>query len=283
LIDLQTCPTPDNILQERLTDFYTKTRKLTVLTGAGLSADSGIPTFRDKDGFWTVGSVNYMPEEMGTFKMFLEKPLEVWKWFLYRHTICSKAVPNVGHYAIRELEDIFEDRFKLITQNVDGLHFKAKTSRERTYLIHGTLEKTRCGSECSTELYSFPDFTFDKGDELTLEQTEKLKCTKCGNYLRPHVLWFDERYNEKYFKLDSSMRTAKETGLLLIVGTSGATSLPQRIVESVLSKQGIIIDINPNENYFSEIAKKKKNGYSLTGKSSDILPEFVQLFNSLRS
>lgn len=271
----------DNILQERLTDFYAKTRKLTILTGAGLSADSGIPTFRDKDGFWTVGSANYMPEEMGTFKMFSEKPLEVWKWFLYRNTICSKATPNVGHFAIRDLENIFTDRFKLITQNVDGLHFKAQTSRDKTYLIHGTLEKTRCGSECSNELYPFPDFAFDKGDELTTEQIEKLRCTKCDNYLRPHVLWFDERYNEKYFRLDSSLRTAKETGLLLIIGTSGATSLPQRIVESVLSRQGIIIDINPNENYFSEIAKKKKNGYSLNGKSSDILPEFVELFKSL--
>lgn len=103
-----------------------------------------------------------------------------------------------------------------------------------------------------------------------------------GNYLRPHVLWFDEQYNEKYFKLDSSMRVAKETGLLLIVGTSGATTLPQRIVESVLSRQGIIIDINPNENYFSALAQKKKNGYWLKGKSSDVLPEFVQFFQSLQ-
>lgn len=272
----------DNILKKRLTEFFNNARKLTILTGAGLSADSGIPTFRDKDGYWTVGSENYMPEEMGTFKMFTKQPLEVWKWFLYRQTICSKAVPNIGHYAIKELEDIFEDRFRLISQNVDGLHFKAKTSREKTYLIHGTLEKTRCGNECSNELYSFPDFSFNKGEELTLEQTQQLKCKKCDNYLRPHVLWFDERYNEKNFKLDSSMRTAKQTGLLLIVGTSGATTLPQRIVERVLSREGIIIDINPNENYFSEIADKKKNGFSLKGKSSDILPEFVELFRNLK-
>lgn len=271
----------NDILQERLAEFFNNSRKLTILTGAGLSADSGIPTFRDKDGFWTVGSVNYMPEEMGTYKMFSEKPLDVWKWFLYRHTICSKAIPNAGHFAIQELETIFLDRFRLITQNVDGLHFKAQTSRESTYLIHGTLEKIRCGSECSSELYPFPDFAFNKGDELTIEQTEKLKCAKCGNYLRPHVLWFDEYYNEKYFKLDSSMRLAKETGLLLIVGTSGATTLPQRIVERVLSRQGIIIDINPNENYFSELLENKKSGYALKGKSSDILPEFVQFFKSL--
>ncbi len=269
----------DSILEERLTEFSSKKRKLTVLTGAGLSAASGIPTFRDKDGFWTVGSVNYMPEEMGTYEMFLQKPLEVWKWFLYRNTICLKALPNIGHFAITELEKIFEDRFRLITQNVDGLHFKAGTSQEKSYLIHGTLEKSRCGHECSSELYPFPDIRFEKGQDLTNAQIERLRCPKCGYYLRPHVLWFDERYNEKYYKLDSSLRVAKETGLLLIVGTSGATTLPQKIVESVLSKQGIIIDINPSENYFSAIARKKKNGYVLTGRSNDILPEFVEVFN----
>jgi NAD-dependent deacetylase len=267
----------DTILKERLLDFHSKTRKLTILAGAGLSSDSGIPTFRDKDGYWTVGSVNYTPEEIGTYSMFVKQPLEVWKWFLYRFSVCSRALPNAGHFAITELENIFKDRFRLISQNVDGLHFKANTSRERTYLIHGTLEQTRCGKECSNEFYPYPDLPFSKGDDLTDEQIEKLKCPKCGNFLRPHVLWFDETYNEKHFKLNSSLRTAKETGVLLIIGTSGATTLPQRIVESVLSKQGIIIDINPNENYFSKIAEKRKNGYVLTGKSSDILPEFIEI------
>jgi NAD-dependent deacetylase len=263
-------------LRDRLLEFYNGTRKLTVLTGAGLSADSGIPTFRDKDGFWTVGSVNYMPEEMGTYEMFLRQPLDVWRWFLYRFGICEKASPNVGHYAIKELEDIVGDRFQLITQNVDGLHFKAGSSREKAFLIHGTLEYARCGSECSKELYPYPNFSLEKGEELTPEQVEKLKCVKCGNYLRPHVLWFDEMYNEKYYKLDSSLRVAKETGLMLVVGTSGSTNLPRRIVESALSRHGLIVDINKNDNYFSELAGKKKNGYVLKGSSSDILSEFLQ-------
>lgn len=272
-------PYINETLQEQLFGFYKRSRKLTVLTGAGLSADSGIPTFRDKDGFWTVGSVNYMPEEMGTYQMFCEKPLEVWKWFLYRAGICSKAEPNVGHFAIKELEALFGDRFQLISQNVDGLHFKAGSSREKTFLIHGTLEKARCGDACkNSELYPFPDFVINKGDELTREQIEKLLCPHCGNYIRPHVLWFDEQYNEPYYRYHSSMRVAKETGLLLIVGTSGATNLPRAIVQSVLSRQGMIVDINKNENHFSAIAKQKKNGYALQGSSSDLLPELVQLF-----
>lgn len=271
----------DETLQERLAEFYGRSRKLTLLTGAGLSADSGIPTFRDVDGFWTVGSVNYMPEEIGTYKMFCEKPLEIWKWVLYRKTMCSNARPNRGHFAIKELEDIFGDRFRLISQNVDGLHFKAGSSRERTYLIHGTWEQVRCGRECSRELYAFPDIPFAKGQELTADQIDLLRCVKCGSFLRPHVLWFDEKYNEKFFKLNSTLRIAKETGLLLIVGTSGATTLPQRIAESVLSRQGILVDINPRENYFSVMANKKKNGYAIVEKSSDVLPEFVALFRQL--
>jgi len=273
----------DNTLLQKLEEFYAGTRKLTVLTGAGLSADSGIPTFRDVDGFWTVGSKNYMPEEMGTLRMFRQKPLEVWKWFLYRSTICSNALPNKGHFAITELEKVFGDRFRLITQNVDGLHHKAGTSEKRTYLIHGTLEKVRCGEECSKQFYPFPDFPFEKNQELTAAQTEQLKCPQCGDYLRPHVLWFDERYNEKHYKLDSSMRTAKETGLLLTIGSSGATNLPMLVTESVLSRQGMLIDINPNANAFSELAYKKKNGFVIRAKSSDALPEFVELFSKLKN
>ncbi|TWV96224.1 SIR2 family NAD-dependent protein deacylase [Chitinophaga pinensis] len=273
----------DPTLQELLARFQSASRKLTVLTGAGLSADSGIPTFRDKDGFWTVGSENYTPQEMGTYEMFWRKPMEVWKWFLYRKTLCSKAEPNAGHFAIKQLEDIFGDRFQLITQNVDGLHTRALSAPEKTYFIHGTLDKSRCGDECSKDFYPFPDIHFEKGQELTDDDMDLLKCPKCGNYLRPHVLWFDEYYDEKHYKLDSSLRTAKETGLLLIVGTSGATNLPRRIVETVLSRQGMIIDINPNSNYFSEIAREKKNGYVLKGSSSDILPEFVEFFSSRTS
>jgi NAD-dependent deacetylase len=220
---------------------------------------------------------------MGTYRMFSAKPMEVWKWFLYRYTMCAQAKPNIGHVAIQQLETIFEDRFRLVSQNVDGLHLKAHSSEERTYFIHGTLERSRCGSECSTQLYPFPDIPLERGQELTLEQIALLRCPKCGNLLRPHVLWFDEAYDEKYFKLYSSLRTAKETGLLLIVGTSGATTLPHRIVEEVLINQGIIIDVNPNKNYFSKIAEGAVNGFALSGKSSAVLPEFVEFFAQMKS
>ncbi len=269
----------DQELKKRLREFYEGGLKLTVLTGAGLSADSGIPTFRDVDGFWTVGSENYTPEEMGTYRMFRTKPLEVWKWYLYRKGICAKASPNKGHHAIRQLEEMFGDRFRLISQNVDGLHLAAGNSVERTYFIHGTLERCRCGKECSQELFPFPDFTLEKGEELTEGQAEKLKCPKCHAFTRPHVLWFDEFYDEEHYRRDSALHVSRETGLLLIVGTSGATTLPQLVVQTTMDKKGIVIDINKKTNHFSTLVGRSANGFSLRGSSSDILPEFVACFS----
>ena len=269
----------DQELKKRLRVFYEGGRKLAVLTGAGLSADSGIPTFRDVDGFWTVGSENYAPEEMGTYRMFCAKPLEVWKWYLYRKGICSKASPNKGHHAIRQLEELFGDRFRLISQNVDGLHLAAGNSVARTYLIHGTLERCRCGKECSQTLFPFPDFTLEKGEELTEEQAEKLKCPKCNAFTRPHVLWLDEFYDEEHYRRDSALRVSSETGLLLIVGTSGATTLPQLVVQNTMNKKGIVIDINKQTNHFSMLVGESTNGFALRGSSSEILPEFVACFS----
>jgi NAD-dependent deacetylase len=162
---------------------------------------------------------------------------------------------------------------------VDGLHLAAGSSLERAYFIHGTLERCRCGEECSRELFPFPDLTSEKGKELTDEQIEKLKCPKCKAFTRPHVLWFDEFYDEKYYRRDSAMQTAKETGLLLIVGTSGATTLPQLVAEHTMAGNGIVIDINTKANYFSTLAEGSSNGFALRGSSSDILPEFVACFS----
>ena len=106
----------------------------------------------------------------------------------------------------------------MITQNVDGLHKLAGNSDKRTYLIHGDLNYVRCGDECSNELYPFPKNISDKTryDYITYEEEKRLKCPKCGEDLRPHVLWFDETYNEKYYKFQTVRSIADNTGLLFI-------------------------------------------------------------------
>ena len=140
-----------------LRDFAAGHGRLTVLTGAGISAESGIPTFRGPEGYWTVGSREYHPQEMATWAMFRRKPLEVWRWYLYRRHVCGTARPNEGHRALAEIERLFEDRFILITQNVDGLHLRAGSSPQRTFHIHGNVFFMRCAAECSRQIYPIPE------------------------------------------------------------------------------------------------------------------------------
>jgi NAD-dependent deacetylase len=111
--------------------------------------------------------------------------------------------------------------------------------------------------------------------EITANQLNQLKCPNCGSILRPNILWFDELYNERLYKLDSSLRIAKHTGLLLTVGTSGATNLPNQLVAQTLHYGGSIIDINIEEGHFSKLAMQKKNGYTIKGNSSEVLPQLV--------
>lgn len=267
-------------LDQLIEEVFQKKGKITFLTGAGISAESGIPTFRGKEGYWKVGSKNYQPQEIGTYSMFLSAPSEVWKWFLFRQTVCRKAVANSGHLALVDFENLLTDRFQLITQNVDGLHLRAGNSVERTFLIHGSLEFVRCHQACTDELYAFPKGIADKSreDDITEEEWELLTCPNCRDLLRPHVLWFDEYYNEEYYKYESALKVGANTDLLFVIGTSGATNLPNSIVIEVLKAGGAIVEINIADNRFSSAITSYEKGLVLRGKSGALLPEIYKRF-----
>ncbi|MDM8552900.1 Sir2 family NAD-dependent protein deacetylase [Desulfobacterales bacterium HSG2] len=250
---------------------------ITVLTGAGISAESGIPTFRGPEGYWTVGSREYHPQEMATHSMFAREPDEVWKWYLYRLGVCRNAEPNPGHFALVEMEKRFKDRFTLITQNVDGLHLRAGNSLERTFQIHGNVFYVRCSDECSTNVYPIPQAVSakTKGEDLTETDRRHLRCPECGERARPHVLWFDESYNEHHYHFVSSLKAAKETALLIIVGTSGATNLPNQVAWEVCKHDGVIIDVNIEENPFSNLALNSGRGYFIKEASAAALPSVL--------
>jgi NAD-dependent deacetylase len=261
---------------EQLKFCLLKGKKISFLVGAGLSAQSGIPTFRGKDGYWVSGSKNYKAEEIGTLRMFNLASKEVWKWFLYRKSVTEKAKPNPSHFLLKEIEDNLGEQFALISQNVDSLHKKAGNSLERTFLIHGDFDFVRCGDECSKELYPFPKEInlIDRDKDVISESDWKaLRCPKCEEDLRPHVLWFDEYYNEKYFKKDSVLKISKHTGILFVIGTSGATTLPQVVARNVLAKGGMIVDVNIEDNYFSDLLKNKKKGIVVRQESSPFLKD----------
>ncbi len=272
---------------ENILDDFTKnpSRQLTVLTGAGISAESDIPTFRGPEGYWTIGSKEYHPQEMATYQMFMQMPDEVWKWYLYRMEVCRRAEPNPGHFALVEMGKLFKNRFTLITQNVDNLHLRAGSELENTYQIHGNIFFMRCADECTSSLYPIPEALTgrSKDSEFTEQDKELLKCPVCNKITRPHVLWFDETYNEKYYHYMSSLEAARKTELLLIAGTSGATNLPNQIAWEVSRHDGIIIDINIEENPFSNLALSGRRGYFIKEPSGTALPFILELFQRVIS
>ena len=256
--------------------------QLVVMTGAGLSAESGIPTFRGEEGYWTVGAKEYHPQEMATLSMFSARPEEVWAWYLYRRTVCRGASPNAGHEAVVRMERALGDRFLLITQNVDGLHLRAGNTLERTYQIHGNIDFARCARECGAPLWPLPDDlpAKGKGKPLVDDERRRLRCPSCGGWARPHVLWFDECYDEEHFRFQSSLRAASEARMLLVVGTSGATNLPRQVGQVALASGATIVDINPEPNPFSLMAERAPGGFFLEGGGGTMLPPIAELLAS---
>lgn len=254
-------------------------KRVVFLTGAGISAESGIPTFRGQEGYWTVGSVNYHPEEMGTNRAFTQMPDEVWCWYLYRRTVCNRAQPNIAHQLLAKLEEKLGQRFLLVTQNVDGLHLRAGNSLERTYQVHGNTNYMRCWHECSTEQYEIPQAIGDflREDKLQEHHKALLKCPKCDGPARPHVLWFDECYDEDRFRFHSSLKAALECGVLVSVGSSGSTNLPTQMVRGAAAHGAQVIDINTQRGPYAALAESC-GGMWLNGTASSGMQQIAEAF-----
>jgi NAD-dependent deacetylase len=248
--------------------------KVVALTGAGISAESGIPTFRGEEGYWVVGSRNYLPQEMATKAMFDLRPEEVWRWYLYRFGICRTAQPNAGHRALVALEEALGERFHLITQNIDGLHRRAGS--RRVFTIHGDAAWVRCAAECGLGRIDQPDLgTWGKDTPLDRAARARLSCPRCGGWLRPHVLWFDECYDEENYSMNSALRAAAAADLLLVVGTSGATNLPMQIGQIAFGRGAALVDVNPEADVFAELAQRAARGFFAQGTACGRLPEIV--------
>jgi NAD-dependent deacetylase len=267
----------DPQLESVLNEMRQRQALVVALTGAGISAESGIPTFRGPEGYWTVGSRNYMPQEMATAEMFELAPDEVWRWYLYRFWNARSAQPNPGHLALAALERALGDRFALVTQNIDGLHRRAGSSFERTYCIHGEATLVRCARGCTRELFALPVHKRPKPNApLSVEERGALSCPYCGDWLRPHVLWFDEYYEEEYYRSDSALRLASQAELLLVVGTSGATTLPMRIAQYAYTRGAVLVDVDPEPNPFSEMALESPRGFFVRGSAAEQVPPIAR-------
>ncbi len=257
---------------------------IVVLTGAGISAESGIPTFRGEEGYWRIGSRNYFPEELATRVAFERMPDEIWGWYLYRRSVCRAAQPNAGHLALARLEHELAsrgnaDRFLLITQNVDGLHLRAGHTLERTYQIHGNIDFMRAAHDRDASIHPLPvelGTHWERGQPVGERERALLVCPD-GSPARPHVLWFDESYDEEHFRFDSSLSAIERAALLIVVGTSGATNLPSMIVRRAAQRSIPLLVINRDESPFAALASDLPNGMFAQARAGDVLPHLVDV------
>jgi NAD-dependent deacetylase len=220
-----------------------------VLTGSGISAESGVPTFREAQaGLWG----RFDPQELATPEAFERDPGLVWDWYAWRRKLVAQAAPNPGHLAIAEMQDLFQN-LTLVTQNVDGLHQSAG-SRD-VIELHGNIRRTRCSVE---------------GDEVEdyEESGSPPVCPSCGAPLRPDVVWFGEMLPSG--ALETASEAARGADLFLSVGTSSlvypAAALPYEALESGAT----IVEINPSETPLTSHAD-----YALGGPAGDVLPRLI--------
>jgi NAD-dependent deacetylase len=234
-----------------LTERLRAARSVAVLTGAGISAESGVPTFRDaQTGLWA----RFDPLELATPAAFARNPKLVWDWYAWRRELVAKALPNAGHRALAELEQRIDD-FLLITQNVDGLHQKAGSTK--VVELHGNLQRVRC-SRCAREAS-----TWDASSAR-----EAPRCAYCDAFLRPDVVWFDEMLPAE--ALAQAERAARDCDVLLVVGTS-AEVYPAAMLPACAQGAGaLVVEINAGTTPLTARAD-----FALTGQSGELLPALI--------
>ncbi len=221
---------------------------LFVVTGAGISAASGIPTFRgsEPDAVWKVSD-----EEMATFDYFQRDPVDQWRWYLQRFESVDSARPNPAHGALVELErwqTARGGRFQLVTQNIDTLHEAA--GAKRMIKVHGTSERVRCsrpGCDFGAPRGSVHREQVDLRSFRRDPSAETLpRCSGCGKPLRAHVLFFDEYYQDHDdYRFDEVMALAREADLFLFVGTSFSVGITDLLLRVAVDNRAPVFSIDP--------------------------------------
>jgi len=222
-------------------------RRVAVLTGAGISAESGVPTFRGKDGLWR----KCKAESLATPEAFERDPALVWEWYDWRRGLIAPVEPNAGHRVLAGWEGLFEG-FAVITQNVDGLHAKAG-SRDIVEL-HGNIWKLRCTREGTVEEIR----------DTPLPRIPPI-CPSCGSLFRPHIVWFGESLDPVV--LDRAYRVSETCQVMFVIGTSSVVQ-PAATLPLAASRAGAkIIEVNIEPTPLTPQAD-----YFFPGKAGEVLP-----------
>jgi NAD-dependent deacetylase len=236
-------------LIERLHD----AKRVCVLTGAGVSAESGVPTFRDaQTGLWA----KYRPEDLATPSAFRRNPRLVWEWYEWRRQLVAGAKPNPAHLTLAKMEKLFS-KFQLITQNVDGLHQRGGSSD--VIELHGNITRTKCFDE-NIIVSSWP-----KTDHVPP------KCPRCGGLLRPDVVWFEEAMPEKEMFLARQASTACD--IFFAIGTSAMVHPAASLPLEALYHGATVVEINPQRTSLTGRAQ-----FALASAAGAVLPELIGRF-----
>ena len=240
------------MLSEILIQTLACARSVAVLTGAGISAESGVPTFRDPDGLWK----QFKPQELASMDAFLRTPDLVWEWYSMRRKVLDRVQPNPGHFALVEMELLFPD-FTLITQNVDGLHQIAGNSNVIEY--HGNHRWLIC-TDCSKRIPLAPEH---------VSLMPYPSCDRCGTPLKPDVVFFGEGIPMRAVVQanDEAMRCK----VLVIIGTSGVVYPAAEIPYASKANGAVVVEINVSPTPFTTSI----TDHYLEGSASEILPQIT--------
>ncbi len=224
-------------------------RHICVLTGAGISAESGLPTFRDPDdGLWA----EHDPYVLASPDGFRSDPALVWRWYRWRRNLVAQAEPNAGHVALAKLASVVP-RLTLVTQNVDGLHQRAGSSAVIEF--HGNLFETRC---------------FDEHTVIDIDDEKDIPtCPNCGALARPGVVWFGEAIPEA--ALNESFAAAADCDVFLSVGTSSQVYPAAGLAEAARDVGATVVEINPEP---TELASGFR--FALQGSAGAVLPDLLE-------
>ncbi len=233
----------ESLARQRLSE----ARSVCVLTGAGISAESGLPTFRGAGGLWREHRVEQLASPQG----FARDPQLVWTWYDERRAKHAEVEPNAGHRALAELEARIGD-FTLVTQNVDSLHFRAGS--RNVLELHGNLREARC-NRCAAR--------------RPLEPGVRVAglAPACGGCFRPDIVWFGEALPEDVWK--AAVAAAARADVLLVVGTSGQVQ-PAASLATLAPEGALVVEVNPETTPLSSYAQ-----VTLRGSAADVLPRLV--------
>lgn len=249
----------DDLIKQAAEAIY-HANKIAVLTGAGVSKESGVPTFRDAlDGLWA----KYDPQELATPMAFKKNPKLVWDWYQFRQGLVSNAKPNPGHFALAEIEKRYP-RTAIITQNVDDLHEQAGS--KNIIHLHGNIAESKCFDDCQgvPTIVDLDSFDWDRDDGPPA-------CPYCAAQVRPNVVWFHEMLPED--NLARAYAASNACDLMIVVGTSGlvspASNLP-KIAKNSEDTSATILEVNPDYSMITRYADIK-----LEAPSGEILPKVI--------